>query len=295
MIVTREPFAIVIFCVVAVFSSGCFGGDPPANTADAGHDAAVDADAGGDAMTDAVGDTRVAVGQPCHGPEDCVDGASCIGTGQPNEFICMHNCADPGRICADGSVCTPRLSPSEPICFTAGTTPRGERCENNLDCVPGTLCFGTEQERYCLDACHELDPNVCPAGTHCDTGSDGGKGLCRSDLGATCASTADCGDGLDCSTDFGSPLADALPGGYCTVEDCASDADCPDSGVCRTLPGASHPICLTTCAGDADCRFNQDYRCVDDRYCNNVDNPEGCEAFRDGENICFPVTLNANF
>lgn len=287
----RSLLTVVFVLVAAVGQSGCFGDDTPPAGGDVGVDAS--ADAGADAAD--AQPQGIAVGESCHGPAECVEGASCIGTDQPDEFVCMKNCDEVDRICDDGSVCSPRLGAAEPICFIGGSTPRGQRCEDNLDCVPGTRCFGVNGERYCLEACHELDPGVCPEGTHCQIVSDSGKGLCRSDLGAACQADSECTGELSCSADLGAPLADMLPSGYCTAVDCTTDADCPDRGVCRTLPGSDQPLCMYTCGSDADCRFNQDYRCVDERYCQQVDNPDGCQAFRDGEDICFPVQLNPNF
>lgn len=275
--------------------AGCFDDQAPTNPSkDAGGDAAdaKPSDAGNDA-----GDSQVEsqIGEPCFGPQDCVAGASCIGTGDDDQFICMKNCSDPGRICEDGSVCTSRLAGADPICFTAGRTPRGESCETNLDCEPGTLCFGSGQEYYCLRACHQLDQGVCPDGTYCATTSSGGKGLCRSRVGAACSTSAECADALTCSEELGDGFVGLLPAGYCTQSECARDADCPANGVCRTFPGTSTRVCVATCTTDGDCRFNQDYRCLHDGYCHEVSNPDGCEAFRGGEDVCFPVALIDTF
>jgi hypothetical protein len=211
----------------------------------------------------------------------------------------MQNCDERWRICGDGSVCTPRLNSAAPICFTAGTTPRGERCANNLECEPGTLCFGSSGELYCLDACHQLDENVCPPDSRCEVIDSGGKGLCRPRLGASCATSADCSDDLRCSEELADELQGLLPAGYCTEAGCTTDSDCPLGGVCRTLPGPDATteiaICMATCTTDGDCRFNQDYRCLRDSYCDQVGNPQECEAFRDGKDICFPVELVSNF
>ncbi|QDG54720.1 hypothetical protein FIV42_29440 [Persicimonas caeni] len=287
------PLFVGLFVALLLGTSACFGDeDPPASS-----DVGVDADAtgldSGDDTADT--DTKNEIGEPCFGPQDCVEGASCIGTGQNDQFVCMENCTEAGRICDDGSVCTSRLASADPICFTAGTTPRGERCDTNLDCEPGTLCFGSDNEYYCLQACHELDPGVCPQDTYCDTISESGKGLCRTRVGAGCTSSADCTDTLTCSEELGDAFAGLLPGGYCTQSECSADADCPGDSVCRTFPDTSTAICVATCATDGDCRFNADYRCLRDGYCNEVSNPEGCEAFRAGEDVCFPVALIENF
>lgn len=77
-----------------------------------------------------------------------------------------------------------------------------------------------------------------------------------------------------------------FPGGYCsnTIEDsCATDADCGKGAGCyRPFDGvsdqtitalntlvpfdlrefASRGLCFQTCAADADCRTDQDYKCV---------------------------------
>ena len=285
--------SVVVLIALICLAPACFGDDQPAVEPDVGADAA---DASGLTDTD-IGDaqTRFEVGEPCFGPEECVEGASCIGTGEYNDYVCMTNCSQPGRICEDGSVCAPAAQGNQPTCFTAGTTPQGEPCETNLDCVSGTACFGIEGEHYCLDACHELDPDVCPEGTYCETGSSGGKGLCRSIVGAGCSSSDDCLDSVICSSEIGEEFTDLLTAGYCTQPGCSDDSECPTGSVCRTVPGTTTPICMATCASDGDCRFNQDYRCLRDSYCDEASNPEECESFRDGEDICLPVELIDGF
>ncbi len=292
----RNLATVVMLAALLIGLAGCFGDeDPPTTGDDAGVDATntVPSDTG-DAISDDA-DRRREVGESCFGPQDCVDGASCIGTGGEDQYICMSNCSEPGRICEDGSVCTPRLNPADPICFTGGDTATGERCQTNLDCEPGTLCFGSDSDHYCLPACHELDPGVCPDGTSCELLSSSGKGLCRSRVGATCDTGTDCAEALSCSEELGGEFSGLLPGGYCTQSGCASDSECPENSRCRTFPGTSTPVCVATCASDGDCRFNQDYRCLRDGYCDDVGNPEGCEDFRVGEDICFPVALSSNF
>lgn len=288
-------FVALLLALLVVGGTGCFGDeDPPGASVDAGAD-------GGDTSSSDAGDdvgdatAKRQLGEACFGPQDCVEGASCIGTGEQDQFVCMKNCSQAGRICEDGSVCTSRLAGADPICFTAGTTPKGEHCETNLDCEPGTLCVGSNEEYYCLLACHELDADVCPESTYCATISESGKGLCRSRVGAECADSSECTDALTCSEELGEEFVGLLPSGYCTDSECTSDSDCPTDSVCRTFPGTSTPVCVTTCGTDGDCRFNQDYRCLRDGYCDEVSNPEGCEAFRDGEDVCFPVSLASEF
>jgi hypothetical protein len=295
--VKRSFSTVFLWLLLAVGVGGCVGDALPEG--DAGTDAgdAEPSDTSAPDGSDATGQREV--GEICQGPEDCVEAASCIGTGQPDQYRCMQNCEERWRICDDGSVCTPRLNSAEPICFTAGTSPRGARCETNLECEPGTLCFGSGGELYCLEACHHLDPGVCPDDARCELIDNGGKGLCRSRLGASCTTSADCSSTLTCSEELGAEFESLLRAGYCTDAECASDADCPFDGVCRTVPTAEGntqtAICMATCATDGDCRFNQDYRCLRDGYCDETSDPEACEAFRAGEDICFPVDLVSNF
>ncbi|MFP4596656.1 MAG: hypothetical protein ACLFVJ_00305 [Persicimonas sp.] len=275
--------------VLSMALGGCF--DDQAPVSDAGVDAEADVE---DADTSPDADQRREIGESCTAPDQCVEGAACIGTiSDEPEFICMKNCPEPGRVCDDGSICVRRLSQASSICYTGGDTARGESCGNNLDCGSGTLCFGTDAESYCLDACHELDSQVCPEGTYCHTDANS-QPLCRSVLGARCASSDACADDLVCTEDIDA-LAGLFGGGYCTVDECSDDTDCPDGGVCRSVPDTQRAICLNRCASDGDCRFNQDYRCLSERYCAQSDRPDDCDAFRDGADVCFPEALIGGF
>lgn len=259
-------------------------GEPTdAGASDAG-DTAAPEDTADDAEADA--DQPVAVGEPCEGPAACVAGAACIGTDDPEVYVCMAECSQAGRICADGSVCTALLAGDRPVCYIGGSTEGGLSCETNLDCTPGTLCFGTDTEAYCLPACHRDDP-VCEAGAYCRYGSSG-KGYCRQAFGDGCSSEGFCQLGWTCSERI-DELAGVLDGGLCTAE-CTSDADC-EQGVCRTVPSTSVAVCVETCQTDGDCRFNQGWRCIDAARCQQADDPAACESLRDGQNLCLPDGL----
>jgi hypothetical protein len=290
--VKRSIWLIIVISAILASAPGCFG-DDTVDAADADQPLDSVDDGAGDADADAA--TRRAVGEACTAPDECVADASCIGTSVDGRFICMEHCAPAGRLCADGSVCVARLGAAEPICYTGGATERGEACETNLDCVAGTLCFGVGGEHYCLDACHTLDADVCGESQVCQVGAQSSRGLCRHRLGEACDLDGDCAAPLRCSREVDPQFDALLPRGYCSVFDCTADADCPDGGVCRTLPDATRSLCMPPCAADADCRFNLDYRCLDDSYCAQLAGSDDCEAFRDDKSFCFPAALSSRF
>lgn len=66
-------------------------------------------------------------------------------------------------------------------------------------------------------------------------------------IGGSCASNADCADGLRCLTED--------PGGQCT-KSCATDSDCGSGSLCN-----EEKECYVVCTTDAQCR-PLPYKCV---------------------------------
>jgi hypothetical protein len=247
-------------------------------------------DATADATTDA--DTGpLEVGERCTRPGTCVDGAACVGDESGDAFQCMQICSDAGRLCDDGSFCTARLN-APPICYTLGDVSEGGACTVNLECEPGSLCFGAEPEQYCIRGCHVLD-DVCQEGEFCDTRDQ--RGPCRDIVGADCESNEDCEDSLTCTATLADPLGSTFPRGYCTDTGCTSDADCPYASVCRTPPGASTAICMQPCEFESDCRFNHDYTCLGPTECVDTNNREACGEFLGNQKLCVPDSFQTQF
>lgn len=77
---------------------------------------------------------------------------------------------------------------------------------------------------------------------------------------------ASCGTAIgdNCSDDSDCPTIGycdrAMPGGYCTLENCRED-DCPDGSVCVEFDNQER-FCMAQCDGDGDCRDG--YSCISD-------------------------------
>ena len=70
-------------------------------------------------------------------------------------------------------------------------------------------------------------------------------------VAGTCATNADCDDGLTCDT--------SVPGGYCTKACTTSGStdECPEESVCDALSGAA-VTCVKICKTSEDCRSDLD-------------------------------------
>jgi hypothetical protein len=226
------------------------------------------------------------VGDPCRGPADCVDGATCIGT-ESGEFRCMSVCDDPYSLCDDGSICTPVSESVTSVCYIGGSLEQNQDCASNLECAPGLLCFGTGDQFYCRDGC-ETDTGVgCLPGEYC-RGLPTGAGICRPTLGESCATAADCpAPGLECSAELEGDWDTVYPGGYCTTA-CQTNEDCSIGSRCVGLPTGGDRICLRPCEHVSDCRFNEDYRCVASENCSAEPDPELCTALTGPSAACLP-------
>lgn len=272
----RRTLAFLGVCLLAVACSARsnnFG-----NPTDAG---------GGDADTspdvpDAKPDAspRQQIGEPCDGPDSCVEEALCIGTAE-GEFVCMAKCTVNYDLCMDGSVCLPVMTQDASICYLGGGFAEKEACNSNLDCAPGLLCFGTSGQFFCRQACDE-GLGACASDDYCLRLSTG-AGLCRDTVGAPCPG-APCATGLGCSLDD-PDISSLFPGGYCT-KDCGSDADCPGDSVCRKFPSVAKSICVGSCSHPSDCRFNAGYDCYDATSCSDSADPTACETFFGGHRLC---------
>jgi hypothetical protein len=281
--------AIVVASASCADNSDNNGGDP-----DAGPNDTVEQDAELDASTDAeqdADDTPADIGEPCRRPDACVSGAACVGNESGEQFRCMRICDEAGRVCDDGSICTARLN-APPVCYTLGDVPEGGTCTVNLECTPGSLCFGSEPDQYCIRGCHPLD-DACDDGEFCDANDQ--KGPCRSIVGADCDATADCRDDLICTTAQADPLGSAFPDGYCTATGCSSDDDCPYESVCRTPPGTETAICMQTCETESDCRFNQGYTCLGPTDCGETNDRQACGDFVGSQRLCVPDAFKTAF
>lgn len=86
-------------------------------------------------------------------------------------------------------------------------------------------------------------------------------GACAPIVGDACEDQTDCGQRLYCEL--------AMPGGYCTSRNCATNP-CPDEGVCIRF-NADVSYCMKPCTSEADCRSG--YACVTDfgihPFCND--------------------------
>lgn len=140
---------------------------------------------------------------------------------------------------------------------TAGAC--GGLCLADADCGTGARCqpvpfYGT------LGICVE----TCSVDTDCNrfSGESGGigcnMGVCGAKVfplppnvvGNACTMRTDCGGSAECATTVGTP-ARAAPGGYCSLQGCASNDQC-GGGACIGVPGVSR--CYKGCSADGDCR-----------------------------------------
>lgn len=225
-----------------------------------------------------VEDEQRQIGESCAGPEDCVEGALCIGDSSQN-YRCMLVCEEPYSLCDDASVCLALAGRPESVCYLGGSIEPSSACRSNLECASGRLCIGGSEEFYCVDACDET--RTCESGRSCITLSTGAK-ICSPDLGSICDSTLECPGLLECSTEV-EGLETLFPGV------CTSKCPCEDSATCLQIPQTSTESCFPGCESDADCRYLSGWRCQDSSACDAFDDPDEC-ATRFGEKrVCLPT------
>ncbi len=271
----------LLLCCALAFAVGCGDRDAPSRP-----DAGTSDDAGtADAGTDGGTSRKKAVGEACAGPTDCQADASCIGSAD-GTFICMATCDEPYAECSGGSVCTPVSDGLSNICYIGGSLPANEDCTSNLQCASGLLCFGTNAEFYCREACQASTGLGCLPGEFCRPLGTG-AGICRATLGSGCATNGDCPAGLVCSTEFDTVWSATFPGGYCTTP-CNGPGDCSIGSRCVSLPATDQMACVRDCDHVSDCRFNESYKCVAPTECAAYASPEVCEALTEGGSTCLP-------
>ena len=175
----------------------------------------------------------------CDGPDQCGEGAVCIGIGR-GTAICVREC-DPSL---------------------ADACPRaGYGCGDGVN-VPAV----------CLGGCEE--DSDCGEGLTCLPGGGNGFGSCfdaDASVGDACAATEECPSGSFC---LGESFA-GWPAGTCIGANCdpATNAGCTGDDRC-TIFGGFGAFCVDGCARDADCRAG--YSCQES---NNGDICQpGCES-----------------
>ncbi len=71
-------------------------------------------------------------------------------------------------------------------------------------------------------------------------------------VGGPCVVSSECAPDAQCRT------GEAFPMGMCGKL-CANDRDCPEGSVCTS----DGNFCMVSCAGDADCRTEDGYACLE--------------------------------
>jgi len=274
--------ALVGVCTLLVGSCDLEESSAPTRDAASDRDSAPNPEDGTDS------DDPAAIGSPCDGPGECVEGARCIGNAN-GVFSCMRTCDEPWARCEDGSLCTP-VDSGERVCYTGGASAAGTTCQSNLQCDDGLLCVSVDgNDFYCLPGCH-LQLGGCSSEEFCRPLADP-RGYCRDRVGSRCGQTGrSCPEGLECSSMLEPAVAEAFPNGYCT-RSCSGDRDCPSGAECRSLPEADTDVCLSTCDFDAECRLTSSYTCLESDDCASEVDSSGCEELRDGESLCVPPQL----
>ncbi len=119
---------------------------------------------------------------------------------------------------------------------------------------------------------------------------------CQPQIGDSCVLNT------NCSTTGGRQCDTSMPGGYCTVFNCAPNT-CPDQSACylfdpqvqgcpyndRQPSRTGHSFCMKDCQHDGDCRAG--YHCVDARQ-----PPWNAILLDDNQNqsICVPIEFTSN-
>jgi hypothetical protein len=181
---------------------------------------------------------KSAKGDPCGVGTECASGF-CV-----DDVCCDSACGDDDRadclVCsvaagalADGT-CTPR--PDQAVCDDRLYCNGPDRCQSGACALHGAdPCTGPDGDDDCRESCDEPSDTCTapdPDGSSCTNGSCG-SGICRQELGGSCADASGC------------------QSGFCVVGVCCLQADC---GAYRC---ASDGACLAACATTADCAPGQ--------------------------------------
>lgn len=230
-------------------------------------------------------ETTGAHGDPCMYPSDCQSGLVCAGTQEA--FRCMKRCDAPGTLCETGEVCTALAgtNASSAICYTGGGIDVGERCDTNLACEKGALCFGAGEDRYCLEACATSQTECDRSRDSCTLPEGNATGYCQAQVGSTCQDSNAClANDLNCSTAYSQDveiLQRLFTSPACTTTGCAVGQRCGSgAGHCVEVPGQSTkklPVCMRSCERDADCRFQLGERCWSRDECAGRVDEGACE------------------
>jgi hypothetical protein len=207
------------------------------------------------------------------------DGESKEATGSPEETASACEAAsqcfegleiegDP--ICLDrvrGGHCTHSCEADEDCCAVEGECDTGlEQVCSPFESAEGMMCFLTCEAEDVDGSDYADESEYCQRLVSPDFscrssgGGSNNRKICvpgDCGVGASCASTDECANGLDCVT--------GVRGGYCGLEGCASSADCPSDSACVRAGGVS--FCARACAADSDCsacRFEGEMACRDD-------------------------------
>lgn len=237
-------------------------GDRPGDASeDTGDDTTVE-DAGDAVDGDAPAPIFYNIGDSCATPEACVtpEAEHCLVQEPPliggesiewQDGYCSSSC-DPSLAepCGSSAVCGHIEGEDTGMCFAGCSIIF--RCRNGYECMPlGDLYLRPPTNTVCF-------PVPEPKEEH---------------LGSACDEDADCGDALDCRTDF-------FPGGYCTA---GCTGSCPDSGGCQETsdifdPAPATSYCFLGCTSDPDCRGPQ----------------YACKRLTDGDPLfCLPATVGS--
>jgi hypothetical protein len=185
--------------------------------------------------------------QGCHVEGDlCRQNADCCG-GEPADagilgaglVVCtipagstIGYCTTPTGSNGGGSVCVPEGD----VChYTSGTGDGGYTCSSSS---ARSDCCGDQRPKFLACQLDKLGVPRCLAYGLSDAGTDG----CRQ-VGATCATAADCCNGQPCVPDPSGQLVCAQSACIPSAGPCTSTADCCAGITCVIAPGAQGGTC----------------------------------------------------
>jgi hypothetical protein len=115
------------------------------------------------------------------GSTTCPSGWECAGPpGGPTH--CEQDCSLSETVCHDGSFCIANgASPMGGVCYLGGTTPIGQPCTDNTDCVRTGICIRSAigGQAACFVGCNIDGTHGCPNGGTCQP-TTGTAGYCTS-------------------------------------------------------------------------------------------------------------------